>query len=134
MNAKLSFKYDQHFKFPYRNTGFIFKVNQRHVNMYFPNSNLEGNFSTHVFGKSFWHFRELKIDCWTLGHILCKNILNTFVCVEVTILVENLYIWRSQFPEVITTNMQIGNDFLCINSRLRVNKKFPNSHYLLKLM
>jgi hypothetical protein len=28
MNAKLSFLYDHHFKFPNRNTGFIFKVNQ----------------------------------------------------------------------------------------------------------
>ena len=27
MKAKLSFYYEQHFKFPNRNTGFIFKVN-----------------------------------------------------------------------------------------------------------
>jgi len=23
-------------------------------------------------------------------------------------------IWRSHFPEIIITNMQIGNDFLCV--------------------
>jgi len=28
--------------------------------MSFPNSKFEGNFSTYVFGKSFWHYRELK--------------------------------------------------------------------------
>jgi len=27
--------------------------------MSFPNSNFEGNFSTYVFGKSFWHYRDL---------------------------------------------------------------------------
>ena len=30
------------------------------VNMSFPNSKFGGNFSTYVFGKSFWHYRELK--------------------------------------------------------------------------
>ena len=45
------------------------------VNMSFPNSNFEGNFSTYVFGKSFWQYRELKIDCWTSRNMLCKKIL-----------------------------------------------------------
>jgi len=35
--------------------------------MCLPNSNFEGNFSTYVAGKSFWHYRELKIYCWTSG-------------------------------------------------------------------
>ena len=30
------------------------------LNMCFPNSNFEGNFSTYVFGKLFWHYGELK--------------------------------------------------------------------------
>jgi len=30
--------------------------------MSFPNSNFEGNFSTYVFGKSFWNYRELKMN------------------------------------------------------------------------
>jgi len=37
--------------------------------MYFPKSNFEGNFSTYVFGKSFSHYRELKVDCWRSRHI-----------------------------------------------------------------
>jgi len=51
--------------------------------MSFPNSNFEGIFSTYVFGKSFWHYRESKRECWTSKHILCKKILNFFICVEV---------------------------------------------------
>ena len=43
------------------------------VIMSLPNSNFEGNFSTYVFGKSFWHYRELKSECWTSRHILCKK-------------------------------------------------------------
>ena len=35
------------------------------VNMSFTNSNFEGNFSTSVFGKSFCHYRELKMN---VGH------------------------------------------------------------------
>ena len=81
------------------------------VNMSFPNRNFEGNFSTYVFGKWFWHYRDLKSERWTSPHILCKKILNFLVCVEVSILCKNVkYVWSSHFPEAITTNMQIGND------------------------
>jgi len=38
---------------PTANNNFIFNVKYINVNMYDPNSNLEGNFSTYVFGKSF---------------------------------------------------------------------------------
>jgi hypothetical protein len=38
------------------------------VNMSFPNSKFEGNFSTYVFGYSFWHYRELKNENWTSRH------------------------------------------------------------------
>ena len=55
------------------------KVN---INMFFPNSNFEGNVSAYVFGKSFCHYRELKSECWTSRHILCEKKLNNFVCVE----------------------------------------------------
>jgi len=45
------------------------------------NSNFEVNFSTYVFGKSFLHYRELIIDCWTSRHILCeKNIKFFLLC------------------------------------------------------
>jgi len=43
--------------------------------MYFQNSNFDGNFRTYVFGKSFWHYRDKKSECWTSRHILCKKIL-----------------------------------------------------------
>jgi len=33
------------------------------------------------------------------------------------------------FFEAITTNMQIGKDFLVFKYRLLVNKKFQNIHY-----
>jgi len=44
--------------------------------MSFPNSNFEGYFTTYVFGKSFWHYRELKSQCWTTPHLLCGKMLN----------------------------------------------------------
>ena len=53
MKAKILFYYVHHFKIPNRNTGFIFKATNVNVNMSFPNSNFEGNFSSYVFGKSF---------------------------------------------------------------------------------
>jgi len=59
------------------------------VNMSLPYSNFKGNRSTHVFGNLFRHDRELNIDCWTSRHISWEKIFNTFVCVEVGILVEN---------------------------------------------
>jgi len=44
--------------------------------MSYHSRNFEGNFSSYVFGKSFWYWRELKIDCWTSRHICEKNIKN----------------------------------------------------------
>jgi len=41
--------------------------------MRFPNSKFEENFSTYVFGKSFWHYREPKINYWTTCHTLCEK-------------------------------------------------------------
>ena len=46
-------------KFPNRNPDFISRSTNVNVSMSFPNSNFEGNFSTYVFGKSFWHYRDL---------------------------------------------------------------------------
>jgi len=43
MKAKLSFLYDHHFKFPNRNTVFIFKVNVFQCKHVFPNGNFEEN-------------------------------------------------------------------------------------------
>jgi len=84
--------------------------------MSFANNNFEGNFSTHVFGNSFWHYRDLKIDYWTSRHILYEKI-KFFPCEEVRILVEKWIVYAGHiFPESITTNMQIWNDFLVFKS------------------
>ena len=99
------------------------------VNVSFPNSNFEGNFRTYVFGKSFLHYRDLKRECWTSRHILCKKILNFFICVEVRILCKKVkYVWSSHFPEAITKNMRIGNDSFVFKYPVTCNKKLQNSH------
>ena len=93
--------------------------------MYFPNSNFEGNFSTYVFGKSFWHYRYLKTECWTSRHILWKKILNFFICVEDRILCKKvIYVWSSHFPQAITTNMQIGIDSFVFKYPVTYKKNF----------
>ena len=103
------------------------RSNNVNVNMSFPSSNLEGNFSTYVFGKSFWH-RELKIDCWTSRHLLCEEILNSLVWVEVRILVEKLNVYEGQiFPMPLIQTCRLETTSLCLNTRLR-EKKFLNFH------
>ena len=39
------------------------------VNMSSLNSKFEGTFSIYAFGKSFWHYRELKNEYWTSRHL-----------------------------------------------------------------
>jgi hypothetical protein len=56
------------------------------VNMSFPKRIFEGTFSTYVFGNSFWHYRELKIDCWSSQHIYCGKKYSILSCV-----------WRLEF-------------------------------------
>ena len=73
------------------------------VNMSFPNSNFEGNFSTYVFGKSFWQYRELKIDCWTSRHILYEKILIPFVCVEFRILIKKWNVYEGHIFSKLQT-------------------------------
>ena len=77
--------------------------------------------------KSFWHYRDLKSECWTSRIILWKKILNFFVCVEVRILCKKVkYVWSSYFPEAITTNMLIGNDYFVFKYPVRRKKNFNN--------
>jgi len=94
------------------------------VNMSFSNSNFEGNFSTYVFGKSFWHYRELKIDCCAWRHIL-KKILYSFVCVEVRILVEKWTVYECHiFLRLILQTCRLETTSFCLNTRLFLNKNF----------
>ena len=84
------------------------------VNMSFPNSNFEGSFRTNVFGKSFCHYRELKINCWSSRHILCEKILITFLGVEIRILVENLNVYEAHiFPRPLLQTFRLEKTSLC---------------------
>ena len=100
------------------------------VNMSFPNRNFEGNFSTYVFGKSFWHYRDLKSERWTSRHIWCKKILIFFICVEVRNLCKNWNMYEAHiFPRPLQQTCRLEKIPLCLNTRLRLNKKFQNSHW-----
>ena len=73
----------------------------------------------------FENYRDLKSECWTSRHILCKKILNFFICVEVRILCKKVkYVWSSHFPEDITKTCRLETNPLCLNNRLRVKKIF----------
>ena len=79
--ATLSFWYDHYLNFKIEIQFSYSRSTYVNVNMSFPNSNFEGNFSTFVLGKSFWHYRYVKVDCWTSRYILCeKNIKFLYVC------------------------------------------------------
>ena len=90
------------------------------VNMSIPNSNFERNLST---------YRDLTSECCTSRNILCKKILNFFICVEVRILCKKVkYVWSSHLPKAITTNMQIGYDSFVFEYPVTCKQKFQNSH------
>ena len=99
------------------------------VNMSFPISNFEGNFSTYVFGKSFWHYRDLKSECWTSQYILCKKILNFSYVWRLEFFVKKWKMYEAHiFPRPLQQTCRLETIPLCLNTRLRVNKKFQNSH------
>ena len=43
------------------------------------------------------------------------------------------YIWRSHFPEAITTNMYIGNDFFVFIYPVTCKNVFPISYFFIKI-
>ena len=98
------------------------------VNMSFPNSNFEGNSSTYVFGKSFHIIENWKVK---VGH---RDIYNAKT-------IKFFHVWRLQFlvkkwnlygahifPKPLQQKFGLETNSLCLNTRLRVNKKFQNSH------
>ena len=105
------------------------------VNMSLPNSNFEGNFSTYVFGKSFYIIETWKVNFGQRDIYYVKNI-KFFICVEVRILCKKVkYVWSSHFPESITTNMQIGNEFFVFKYPVTCKQKILKfTLILLKLM
>ena len=104
------------------------------VNMSFPNSNFEGNFSTYV-----WQvILTSKPEKWMLDlatYIMQRNI-KFFICFEVRILCKKVkYVWSSNFPEAITTNMQIGYDSFVFKYPVTCKQKISKfALILLKLM
>ena len=75
---------------------------------------------------------------WMLGiaSYIMQKILNIFVCVEVRILRKKVkYVWGSQFPEAITTNMQLGNDSFVFEYPFTCKQKISKfTLILLKIM
>ena len=106
------------------------------VNMSFPNRNFEGNFSTYVFGKSFRIYQETKCECWTSRQILCKKNFKFFICVEVRILCKKWNMYEPHiFPRPLQQTWRLETTPLCLNTRLRVNKKISKfTLILLKLI
>ena len=99
------------------------------LNMSFPNSNFEGNFSTYEFCKSFWHYRDLKSECWTSRHILCKKILNFSFVWRLEFFVNKWNMYEVHiFPRSLKQTCRLETTPLCLNTRLGVNKRLKNSH------
>ena len=93
------------------------------VKMSLQNRNFEWNIRTYVFGKSFWYYRELNIDCWTWRHILCEKNIKFFLCVEVRIVVQKWNIYEAHiFPRPLIQKCRLVTNSFCLNTRLRVNK------------
>ena len=84
--------------------------------------------------KAFWHYRDLKSECWTSRHILSKKILNFFVCVEVRFFGEKWNIYEAHiFPRPLLQTCRLKTTSLCSNTRLRVNKNFEILIILIEL-
>jgi len=93
--------------------------------MSFPNSNFEGNFSIYVFGNSFWHNRELNIECWTSRQILLEKNIKIFRMCGVRNLVEEWNVYEGHiFPIPLLQTCRLETTSLCLNTRLFVNKNF----------
>ena len=98
------------------------------LNMSFPNSNFEGNFSTYAFGNSFDIIETWKVNVRHRDIYYAINI-KFFICVEIWILCKKVkYVWSSNFPKAITTKIQIWNDSFVFKYPVPCKKKFQNSH------
>ena len=92
--------------------------------MSIPRSHFEGNFSTYVVGKSFWYYRDPKIDFGASRYILCKKILNTFVCLDGRILVEKWNVYEGHIlPRPLLQTFRLETTSLCLNTRVHAKKK-----------
>ena len=105
------------------------------VNTSFLILKFEGNFSTYLFGKSFWHYRNLKLN---VGHryiYYAKKLLKFFLCVETRILVKKWNMYEAHiFPRPLRQTCRLETTSLCLNTWLRVKKFSKFSLFLLKLL
>ena len=77
-----------------------------------------------MFGKSFWHYRDLKINVGHRDLYYAKNI-KFFICVEVRIPCKKVkYVWSSHFPEAITIKIRIGNESFVFKYPVSCKKNF----------
>ena len=136
MKAKILFYFVHHFKFPIEILVSFSRSTNVNAIMPLPSSNFEGNFSTYVFGKSFWHYRDLKSECWSSRHILCKKILkNSYIWwLEFRVKKWNMY-EAYIFPRPLHQTCRLETTFfLFLNTRLRVKKISNFTLILLKLI
>ena len=113
------------FKFPIEILVSVSRSTNVNAIMPIPNSNFEGNFRTYVFGKSFWHYRDLKSECWTSRHVLCKKILNISYVWWLEFRVKKWHKYEAHiFPKPLQQTCRLETTSLCLNTRLNVNKKF----------
>ena len=106
--------YDHHFK--YANWKYWFHIQRKlmsNVNMSVQKVFLKETFVLMCLESvCFWHFRDHKHDCWTTRHVLCEENMNLFrKWVDKNSCRKVKYIWSWHFPDVISTNMLIGNAF-----------------------
>ena len=85
----------------------------------------KGNFSTYEFGKSFWHYRDLKCECRTSRHIICKKILNFSYVWRLEFFVKKWNMYEAHiFPRPLQQTCGLETTPLCLNTRIIVNKNF----------
>ena len=121
MKAKKIFQYVHHFKFQIEKMVSFSKSTNVNANMsFFINSDFERNFSTYVFGKSFWHYRELKSECWISRHILCKKNFKIFSCVwRIEFRVKKWNMYEAHiYPQPLQQTFRLETTSLCLNTRL----------------
>ena len=75
--------------------------------------------------KSFWHYRDLKSECWTSRHILFKKILNFSYVWLLEFFVKKWNMYEAHIiPRPLQQTCRLETAPLCLNTRLRVNKNF----------
>ena len=73
--------------------------------------------------------KRWKLNVGYLDIYYAKKILNTFVCVEFRIPVEKWNVYEDHiFPRPLLQTCRLDTNSLCLNTRVKLNKKFPKNH------